>query len=1309
MSTVDDGGSDHGYDGRRDGDSEGGYDAGSGSEAEPPRSYASARDMYIAEQGDVHLYVEHPDGREHHTVGPIVDGCPYPGLSAFTADEADRFFGRRRLLTELGERLAECHAARTPVVVVAPSGAGKTSLLQAGLWQDLDRGGVPVPGSRHWPRVLLTPTAQPVRELIGRLAGVTGDDQDRLAAWWAGDRSRFADRLRRATPEGGRILVVVDQAEELFTLCPDPTERQAFVDLLAWLANPADHGDPAAPGDTRTAARPGDRRPVATPGDHRTGAGPTGAGPAAAGRPAAGPGARAPLGLVVLALRADFYARCAELPWLRTAVQKGQLLLSPMTREELLDAIRLPARAAGLRLEPGLVEILLTDFGATAGEAGGEAGGLPLLAHALRATWQNRSGRLLTVHGYTSTGGVAHALGNSADRVYDRLDPAARSAARRLFLGMVTIGEDTADSRRRVRRDQLLATVPDQEAAEAVLAAFTSRRLLVQERETVSITHEALLTAWDSLHGWINDDRPRNLALQELDAAARAWHATGREPDALHRGKPLDRALAVAPRPARPEEDDPLRRDFLDASLRLRKRTVRNRRRLVAVLVALVLVAGTAAVAAVRQRDAAQAEQRAALVSRIVTQADTLRGADPALAAQLDLVAHRLAPRRDTTMNLLVDGNAILPRTLTGLGILVHLVAYRPDGRVLAAADGRGTLRLWDVSDRSRPRPLGEPLDSNPLATFLTFSPDGRTLASGGFGEKVRMWNVADPARPARLDLPLDAQGGKVVLVAFSPDGRLLAGNGPKGRILFWDLTDPARPALLRQPLTGSTGFRSLAFGPDGRTLTAGGNESAVLVWDLAHPTRPPTQLKPPNPAIRPYRVAYSPDGRTLATSNDKRVWLWNLTDPARPTRLPLYLPATADVNGLAFSPDGQTLAVSDRARTVGRWNVADPAAPKGRPAVPNAVDEIGAIAFSPDGRTLAGGTGNGTLKLWSLPGGTLPAAAYDSRALAFAPDGRTLATGGKDGRARLWSLADPARPRALGEVAAGTDEVTALGFGPDGRTLAVGGSDGDLGLWNVADPSRPRPLGWPARLADEGRPLALSPDGRTLAAAGRTAVTVRSLADPARLAEADGSLTHEKGVDSLTVSSDGRTVGVGYADGRFALWDVTKPRPVAELDGSPDATWERHSVAFAPDGRTLARAIGDTTTLWNLDDPARPTALGTLAGSSAVETLAFAPRGDLLAEGNADGTIRFTDPDRPTGLSRALSSHPGRVEALAFSPDGRTLAGAGVDQPVRLWSTAPDAAARWICAATGATLTPAQWAQYVPGLAYDPPCPAEN
>lgn len=1272
--------------------------AGDGSE-EPARAYASGRDMYVAE-GDFHLYVQDPDGSEtHHTDGPVTDDsdCPYPGLAAFTADRADHYFGRTRLRTELCERLAECHAARTPLVVVAPSGAGKTSLLQAGLWQDLDRARVPVPGARHWPRLLITPTAHPVRELTARLAELAAldDFSDR-------DRDRDLDpdlpdaglpdpapdlpdpdlglltrALRRKTGPDGRVLLVVDQAEELFTLCTDPAERQAFTDLLSRLGDPGD--------------------------------------------------GTAPLAVVVLALRADFYAHCAELPWLRTAVQNGQLLLGPLSREELLDAIRRPARAAGLRLEPGLVDLLVSDFGARRGLV--EPGTLPLLAHALRATWQNRQGRLLTVAGYTGTGGVAHALGNSADQVYEGLDEAAQGIARRLFLGLVAIGEGSdgedsagaragSDGRRRIRRDQLLAGVPDRETAEAVLAAFTARRLLVQERETVSLTHEALLTAWPTLHAWINDDRPRNLLLQDLDAAARAWHGAGREADALYRGKPLDRALEAAPEPPDPAEDDLLRRDFLNASVRLRKRSVRTRRRIVAVLVALALVAGTAAVLAVRQSGTAEAEQRAALAARITAQADGLRTADPALAARLDLVAHRLAPRAATTMNLYADAGLVLPRRLPGFRRQVLDTAFRPDGRVLAAVDVGGLIRLWDVADPTRsPRELGKPLEAG-LGGEVGFSPDGRLLTATSRFFPAKLWNVTDPARPVPVDLPLGGPSRGGGTLAFAPDGRTLFGSGSQGRMFAWNVTDPARPALLpRSPIPVNGAPR--AFGPDGRTLAGTSGDSTIRIWDLAHPDRAPAALVPPNARDTTYRhMAYRPDGRYLVLSDNGLVWVWDLADPARPRRLRYYLPGNGpEVTSLAFSPDGRTLAVADGQRTVHLWNFMDPEAPKSRPSLPLLPAKIRGLAFAPDGRTLTAGTDTGPVMLWRIPDQGLPAAADDTRVLAYAPDGRRLATGDGDGTVRLWSLADPAdpagRPRVVGTLSAGTGDVAALAFAPDGRTLSASSWDGEdrrVSRWDVTDPGRPRRLVERAVEAG-GRAPALSPDGRTALVQGGDGVAVWDLAGSdgpdgsAADAAPDRPLkTDDGGVESLVVSSGARVIGIGHDDGDFSLWTGTGPSPVVRVPGIDPGMLAPQVLALSPDGRALAKADRATLTTWDLADPTEPAARGSVTGGGDVASLAFGPRGDVLAVGDADGAIRFADPANATALTRPLSGGVGRVTALAFAPDGRTLATGGPGLPVRVWSTDPQAAARWICAGTD-VLTPDQWAQYVPGLPYDPPC----
>lgn len=374
--------------------------------------------------------------------------CPYPGLAPFGMDDERWFFGRERAAAELVCLLGDRSTDGRPVVVIGPSGAGKSSLLRAGLAPAAARGGLPgrQPGT---PAVLyLTPTARPMAEL------------------------RTHDERR---PLDTHALVIVDQFEELFTLCGDEAERDAFTDELCRLAQ--------------------------------------------AGLP------------VVAGVRADFYGYCLAHPQLRAALRTRSLPLGPMTRAELRQAITEPAAVAGLTLEPGLAEVLLRDLG----DHAGEAGVLPLLSHTLRSTWQHRDDGVLTVAGYERTGGVHGAVAATAERAYSRLAPEEQEAARPVLLSLVRIGEGTDDTRRRADRSELAAD----ERAEAVVEEFTRSRLLTADAEHVEISHEALLRSWPRLREWINANRVGLLVRQRLTDDATAWQAAGRDGSHLYRGTRL--------------------------------------------------------------------------------------------------------------------------------------------------------------------------------------------------------------------------------------------------------------------------------------------------------------------------------------------------------------------------------------------------------------------------------------------------------------------------------------------------------------------------------------------------------------------------------------------------------------------------------------------------------------------------------------------------------------------------------------------------------------------------------------------------
>lgn len=765
----------------------------------------------------------------------------------------------------------------------------------------------------------------------------------------------------RETPSAPRPVIIVDQFEEAFTLCSDEQNRRAFIQALHAAC---------------TAAGPGDPAPV----------------------------------LVVLGIRADFYEQCLGYPELADALQHRHMVLGPLTTAELREAVTGPAKAVGLELEPGLAELIVREVSADSPRGSGtHAGVLPLLSHALLATWQRRTAGRLTLAGYSAAGGIQGAVAATAERAWSSLGPAARTAARLLLLRLVRLSEDTQATRRRETRRQLAEESTDPDRTEESLEALVHARLVTLDAETVEITHEALLHAWPRLRDWIDEDRNDNLLRQQLEEDGRAWEATHRDTSLLYRGSRLEQTRNWV----KSAGDAFLTRsavEFLAASAGLRRRTVWISRGAVSALVVLAMLAVGSAVIAWQRRDDAVFEQ-------VVAEADRVQYTDPSLAAQLDLVAHHLRPDDEAVGNRLISMvNAPLATPLLGHTGAVYLTSFSPNGRVLATASYDRTIRLWDVKDPTRPQPLGKPLTGHTSwVSSAVFSPDGRTLASASDDGTIRLWNVRDPRHPKPLGRPLTGHGGTAYLLAFSPDGHTLASANEDHTVRLWDVAAPARPKPAGS-LTGHTAaVRSVAFSPDGRTLASGGDDGTIRLWNMAdprHPRRIARVLTGHTSTV--HSVAFSPDGRTLASGGaDDTIRLWKMTDPRRATELGAPLTGhTGPVWSVAFSPDGTRLAAGSADSTASLWNVSNPAYPSqvGEPLAGSS-GEMYAVGFSPDGRTLATGSGDNKARLWSIPTSDMT-----GRIGAFRADGKVLATAARDEKVRLWNVESPSRPALLGK-----------------------------------------------------------------------------------------------------------------------------------------------------------------------------------------------------------------------------------------------------------------------------------------------------
>ncbi|MDT0348913.1 nSTAND1 domain-containing NTPase [Pseudonocardia charpentierae] len=1169
-----------------------------------------------------------PGRRRSRTVEP-----PYRGLESFQPQDAPWFFGRAELAAAIVAALTE-RGGRGPLVVVGASGAGKSSVLRAGL----------IPAMQTRP-VLLTPGERPLTTLATHLAAARGADPVELRAALA------AEPLDPAVlGVDADLLLVVDQFEEVFGPAVDEAERAAFIRVLCALDAP-----------------------------------------------------------VVLALRADFYGRALGHAPLARAVQEGQVVVGPMSDDELRAAIVEPARKAEVTVEDGLVEVLLADLHRT-GAGAASAALLPLLSHALLATWRRGQGVRMTVADYHAVGGIAGGVAQSAEEVFTQLPDDRQELVRHIFLRLVHVAPDTADTRRHVERAEL----PGGAEVTEVLDLFVARRLLTVDRHTVGITHEALLTAWPRLRGWIDTDRGGLAVHRRLGEAARAWRDADRDPDLLLRGGRLAAAQeATAERAGKLNE---LERAFLAAATarqaaerQAERRRTRRLRRLLAVLAVALLIAAGSGAYALKQRGDMARERDVAVSRQVAVRADMLRGRDPSLAAQLAVAAYRISPTPEARAQLIGATGAPTPARLPGPSGTTQSVAVDARrGLVVTAAGSDPTAQVWNRSDSGAWQRLA---DTPPVAdgTVLTvaLSPDGRLLAAGA-GTAVHLIDLADPAHPTAVGPPVTGAQGTIFGIAFTPDGRTLVAGGADRTVRSWDVSDPAHP-VPGAVFTGPGGdVQAVAVSPDGRQLAAGSADTGAYLWDLADPARREVLI---GATAKIHAVAFSPDGRTLAAGGaDRAVHLWNVADPTLPLiGEPLAGPTTW-VNSVAFSPDGRSIAFGSSDNTL---RVVDLASRRLVAELPHP-SPVTAATFLDD-RTLVAGEADGVARVWPVPGPGLSGFADSVFALDWSADGRVLAVGpgSKDGTVSLWRL-DDASAALLGSVTNPPGEATFSGsatLSPDGRTVAVGRSDGSVRLWDVSAPDRPVPVE-PPLTGSTGvvEQLTTSPDGRTLAVSSDDGTVrlwdISQPRTPRPLRMLTGPTNY---VFAATFSPDGRVVAGASADRKGYLWDLTRPDdvPTAVLDGP---TSYAYSPAFSPDGHTLAIGSADKTVrLWDVRRLDRPVPLGApMTGpTNYVYTVVFSPDGTQLAAASTGGTAWLWDVSTPTAprdpIGIAASTDP--LFTVAFSPDGNTLAAGGADRRVHLWTIDPQRAAEALCARTGAPLTPDEWRSLVGDLPYATPC----
>jgi class 3 adenylate cyclase/WD40 repeat protein/energy-coupling factor transporter ATP-binding protein EcfA2 len=1177
----------------------------------------------------------------------VVPGvCPYKGLARYEPADAAFFYGRERLVATLVARIAMDRF----VGIIGASGSGKSSLVRAGLLPALAAGALP--GSGAWPTCTFTPGEHPLRsfaEALAPSAGIPGPELARRLDRQPDELGAVLEAAVRGRG-GARVVVVVDQFEEVATLCRDQEERERFAAALVDAVT-----DPSMPA------------------------------------------------VVVPVVRADYHRALTVHPELSRLFEQSQLLVGAMSDTDLRRAITEPARRAGLVMEDGLV-------GAVCADAGPEPGALPLVSTAMAETWARRDdGVTLTLAGYRDAGGVHGALARMADDVYRGLDPGGQAQARRLFLRLAEPGEGNDDVRRRMPRGEVRGG-----DADAVLDAFIGRRLLVADSESVEVAHEALLREWPRLRGWLEEDRAGRRLHRQLTLAASSWDGEGRDPGALYRGTRLEAALEWAGTHVndinaveRVFLDASV--DAQHGELRRARRTARRLRSLagaMAVFLAVALVAG--GVALVQRSHATQQAQRAhaaavsAEVDRVVeATSGTLLQRDRAEAALLAAAAERLRPGPDTRGALLsaLEQEPRLQSTIYGgrAGSYSGNLAVLGNGTLAYAATAG--VDIVDLTNRKIVRGF-----DLPNATAMAATSDGRLLAAGSHDGRVVFW---DPVRRAPVGAPLQFQA-PVAGLAFSPDGRTLA--LALGRIEAKDPVTALNTARLVDVASRRTTLllgghpwtdESVAFTADGKDVITGGTDGLVVAHDAITGSTVGTPIDFPDGGA--LRVAVSPDGTYLVVMSDSykngaHLNLHVATVYDRATGA-VITPLTGDEFGgdVGFDRQGRHLVV-EGFDGIQVYNVPS-LAPDGAEIRPQ--HGAGDAVFLGSGFLAAAGL-DGTVTLWD-PDATVaagrPVPGSPGNGGWFSPDGALLALVGLDDTATLYRARDLSR---LGRVSVGGPGQRNLTptfaiFSPDGRTLVIGDRLGRVRFFDV--PSL-RPLGPALPVAANGKDiteLAYSPNGRSVIAT--SSFEQDNGAHVIDIATGQSRPLDPPVGDPVTpaFSPDGRWLLVPTLTGTATAYPVVDGVPGRGHAISFPGAFP-FEVAFSPDSRTVAATTAQGAVI--LFDAAtlgagvlRPLGPPIPVSQQLLAELVFSPDGRYLATEDAHFVTRLVDLSKRAVLGATLPS-AGQAVDMSISPDSRTLVLGGssgsvlYDLDVTTWLARA-------CQRAGRDLTNTEVAQY--------------
>ncbi|MBP0019417.1 MAG: PD40 domain-containing protein [Cyanobacteria bacterium SBLK] len=1167
-----------------------------------------------------HPIIRNPGGEILLTGKQGIKGnvCPYKGLAYFDFNEEDPqyFYGRAALTRELLEKVR----SRSFLAVLGMSGSGKSSVVRAGLLYQLKQGAIP--GSSQWTIYTpFTPGEHPLSS-FQQAVGV--------------EIGQFEAVIKAAATE--RVVLAIDQFEEVFTLCREARERQLFFQGLLGAVE-------------RLKSKL----------------------------------------CVVVVMRSDFFGKLTEKAYggFAKAIEQNLLTVQPMSEGELKEAIVNPAEKVGLEIDRELVTQMIADVS-------GSPGNLPLMQYTLTQLWDEKKLNRLMLTDYTRLGGVKKALENHANGVYESLSEEEKKVAKRIFLELTRLGEGTEDTRKQVRQQDLIHSPQLREVVEGTIQKLANAKLLVTGEEeiagkrvaVVNIAHEALIRNWGLLGQWLKDNRAALLRKQEIEDAAREWRDKGKGKDKnyLLQGTRLGAAEDYQQRFGESVPLSNLAQEFVRRSVTHRK----NSRRTLAGTVSGVIL-GLAGLAGWALVNGADAQIRADSAS-----SESLYASDRKLEA---LVAGiRAAKRLKSPLGMIGARSDTRIQAITALREAVYGlqeanrieghngpvldVDVSPNGELIASAGQDGTVKIWgregkllaSVPEESPQNTQGKSIWESISA--VAFSPDGELIA---FPARQDIQLVNSQGQIFKIlkysgdESPLSDLG--ITKIRFSNNGKMIAYSGYDNKVWLKNIEGNLISVLPHESSIIDENVFDLSFSYDDKLIATASASGTIKLWDINgklfkivkhkqsenevlsdfnrnYKSTVSTPVKP-NISIRSSPVDYI----FASAGADGFIKLWNFDG----TLIKSFKAHNNEVLSINFNSTGNIIISSASDNTVKLWTR------KGEliKTITGHTGVINEVHFTDDGKNIVTASDDGTVRIWELEtiNPDIVAEHRDSVTdIEFSPDGQKIVTTSKDKTIKLINR----KTNSVTNLTNHNEEVTKVSFSPDGKFMISSERFGDFfNIWDQ-EGNLIKKIAYAFEYEDFGtiEEVEFSQKKNFIVSAGRFALGVW---DDKGNPKYNIKVNPDDDIDisywNLSISPNGEFISVYknpntrvfIEEGGLKIWDINNKK-VFNLDGN--------KAAFSYDGTTIITSGGDgILRLYKINGELVKVLTG---HNKFLTSVKFSPNNNMIASSSEDKTVRIWSRD---GTLIETLEHEVPVTALDFSPNSKTLAAALDNGKVILWN----------------------------------------